>query len=109
MRPRRNPAPEDQASANGVGMPGDISAGATRASETRARAILIAMLAAVTSLSQFFRASGGVIAPELIRDLGLSPELLGLASGAFFIALGVAQIPVGMMFDRIGARRTVAA
>ncbi len=75
----------------------------------RARAILIAMLAAVTTLSQFFRASNGVIAPELIRDLALSPELLGFASGAFFIALGVAQVPVGMMFDRIGARRTVAA
>jgi predicted MFS family arabinose efflux permease len=97
-----------------MGMPGDMGrretgARAARPSEMRARAILIAMLAAVTSLSQFFRASGGVIAPELIRDLGLSPELLGLASGAFFIALGAAQIPVGMMFDRIGARRTVTA
>jgi predicted MFS family arabinose efflux permease len=95
-------------------MTGDIGASETRAREMRssergARAILIAMLAAITSLSQFFRASGGVIAPELIRDLGLSPEQLGLASGAFFIALGIAQVPVGMMFDRIGARRTVAA
>jgi predicted MFS family arabinose efflux permease len=83
--------------------------GAATAHTRRARLRLIALLAAVTSLSQFFRASSGAIAPELIRELALSPELLGLASGAFFIALGVAQVPVGMLFDRIGARRTVAA
>lgn len=66
------------------------------------------MLAATTSLSQFFRASTTVIAPELIRDLTLSPGMLGFAGAAFFLALGVAQVPVGILFDRIGARATVA-
>ena len=73
----------------------------------RARLRLVALIASVTILSTFFRASSGVIAPELTRDLELTPELLGLASGSFFIALGLAQIPVGMLFDRIGPRRTV--
>lgn len=70
---------------------------------------LILLLVAVTSVSQFFRASAGVIAPELMRDLALGPETLGLASSAFFIALGFAQIPVGMLFDRVGPRLTVGA
>ena len=33
-------------------------------------------------LSQFFAPSTSVIAPELIRDLSLSPEALGFASGS---------------------------
>lgn len=71
------------------------------------RAGLLLALAMITIVSQFFRSSIGVIAPELINDLALSPQTLGLAGGTFFFALGVAQIPVGMSFDRIGPRRTV--
>lgn len=71
-------------------------------------AALIAMLTATTSLSQFYRASTTVIAPELIRDIGLTPEMLGFSGACFFLALGAAQVPVGILFDRIGARLTVA-
>jgi MFS family permease len=67
------------------------------------------MLAATTILSQFFRASTSVIAPELIQDLSLSPEALGFASGSFFLALLLSQIFVGVLFDRIGPRITVSA
>ncbi len=66
------------------------------------------MLIATTSLSQFFRASTNVIAPELIRDLGLTPGMLGFANACFFLALLAIQVPVGILFDRIGARITVA-
>jgi MFS family permease len=69
----------------------------------------MAMLAATTILSQFFRASTSVIGPELIRDLSLSPEALGFASGSFFLALLLPQIFVGVLFDRIGVRITVSA
>ena len=58
---------------------------------------------------QFFRASLAAIAPELIADLALSPRMLGLANGAFFAALFVAQVFVGLFFDRVGVRRTVSA
>lgn len=74
----------------------------------RSAVILVAMLAATTSLSQFFRASTTVIAPELIRDLALTPEMLGFAGACFFLALGAVQVPVGILFDRLGARITVA-
>ena len=87
-----------------------MTAGRSRPSGARlegTRAGLLLALALVTIVSQFFRSSLGVIAPELIRDLALSPQALGLAGGMFFFALGVAQIPVGMSFDRIGPRLTV--
>lgn len=70
---------------------------------------LLLLLIAVTCLSQFYRVSNSVIAPELTRDLGLSARQLGWAGSAFFFALFAVQVPVGMWFDRYGARRTVAA
>lgn len=70
---------------------------------------LLILLIAVTCLSQFYRVSNSVIAPELVRDLDLTPRQLGWAGSAFFFALFAVQIPVGMWFDRFGARRTVAA
>ncbi len=72
------------------------------------RAGLLAGLGLIAIVSQFYRSSLGVIAPELVRDLSLSPQALGLAGGVFFLALGTVQVPVGMSFDRIGPRRTVA-
>ena len=70
---------------------------------------LLLLLIAVTCLSQFYRVSNSVIAPELMRDLALSPRQFGWAGGAFFFALFAVQVPVGMWFDRYGARRTVTA
>ena len=70
----------------------------------RAAAILIVMLSATTILSQFFRSTLTVIAPELIVELKLTSEALGLANAIFFFALLAAQVPVGILFDRIGVR-----
>jgi predicted MFS family arabinose efflux permease len=70
---------------------------------------LLSLLIAVTCLSQFYRVSNSVIAPELTRDLHLSAAELGLAGSAFFFALFAVQLPVGLWFDRFGARRTVSS
>jgi predicted MFS family arabinose efflux permease len=70
---------------------------------------LLLLLIAVTCLSQFYRVSNSVIAPELTRDLELGARQLGWAGSAFFFALFAVQVPVGMWFDRYGARRTVSA
>lgn len=70
-------------------------------------ALLLTALVTMSCLSQFYRVSNSVIAPELMRELGLSSEQLGLAGGAFFITLLIAQIPVGIWFDRYGARITL--
>jgi len=55
----------------------------------------VAVLVAITGLSQFYRSCLGVIAPELTRDLGLTPEDLGHANSAFFLAFALLQIPFG--------------
>ncbi len=68
---------------------------------------IVACFGAVFVLSQFFRSSNAVLAKTLSAEFALSPEALGLLTGAFFLAFGAAQIPVGMVFDRFGARRTV--
>ena len=67
---------------------------------------VVVCFGAVFVLSQFFRASNAVIAKTLSAGFGLSPEALGLLTGMFFLSFGAAQIPVGMLFDRFGARRT---
>lgn len=70
---------------------------------------LVLGLSMLAVLSQFYRSSIAVVAPELVRDLSLTPQALGLAGGVFFLALGIVQVPVGMAFDRVGPRLTVAS
>lgn len=68
---------------------------------------LVGILCLVYTVSQFLRSSTGVIAPNLSADLGLRPEGLGILSGAFFLSFALAQIPVGILLDRYGARVTM--
>jgi MFS family permease len=53
-------------------------------------------------LSQFFRSYIAVIAPQLIGDFHFSPQMFGWFAGAFFLVFALAQLPVGMLFDRYG-------
>jgi sugar phosphate permease len=59
-------------------------------------------------MSQFYRSTNAVIAPQLLDELCLNTEDLGLLSAAFFYAFGLAQIPISVFLDRIGARRMMA-
>ena len=59
--------------------------------------------------SQFFRVSNAVIAPELMRSLAISPEAMGVVTGAFFLAFAAAQLPAGVLLDRFGPRRTMSS
>jgi len=68
----------------------------------------IAMLTFAFALSQFFRSCLAVMAPELQNDFGLSPAGFGALSSCFFLAFAVAQIPVGIAFDRYGVGRPTA-
>jgi len=69
---------------------------------------VFAALAAGYVASQFYRASPAVIAPELMRDLSLGAEAVGGIAGLFFLAFGLSQLPVGVLLDRFGARRSMA-
>lgn len=59
-------------------------------------------------LSQFFRAFLAVLSPLLERDIGARPDDLAFASGLWFLAFAVMQLPVGWALDRIGPRRTAS-
>ena len=56
---------------------------------------LILLLTALACLSQLFRASNSVIAPEPMRDFDLDARQFGWAGSAFFLALFAMQLPVG--------------
>jgi nitrate/nitrite transporter NarK len=58
--------------------------------------------------SQFYRVANAVVAPQLQQDLGLSSEALGGLSAAFFYAFAVAQVPLALLLDRVGARWSMA-
>ena len=70
-------------------------------------ATIVAVIGVVYVMSQFFRMSNGVIAKELSAEFSLSAEALGGLTGIFFVSFAVAQIPLGMLFDRFGVRRTL--
>lgn len=74
---------------------------------TRVTAMLAAMIT-LAVLSQFFRSSNGVIAPEMMHELNVDAHAIGLSSGAFFVIFAVLQIPLGVLFDRYGPRRVVS-
>ncbi len=80
------------------------SAASSRDAATRG----IAVLTIAFALSQFFRSCLAVMAPELQHDFGLSPAGFGALSSSFFLAFAVAQIPVGIAFDRYGVGRPTA-
>jgi predicted MFS family arabinose efflux permease len=70
--------------------------------DTRSSVRALAALTFALTLSQFFRSCLAVMAPEVQADLQLSPAGFGLLSSCFFLSFGIAQIPVGMAFDRYG-------
>ena len=71
------------------------------------KAGLIALIAGYV-LSQFYRAFLAVLSPVLASDLGATPEILATASGYWFLAFALMQLPVGAALDRIGPRLTTS-
>jgi MFS family permease len=70
---------------------------------------IFSILSALYILSMFYRVSNAIIAPNLIQDLGLDAETLGILGGAFFYSFALLQIPMGPMLDRIGPRIIVTS
>jgi MFS family permease len=59
-------------------------------------------------LSYLYRTANAVIGPVLARELELGDNALGLLTSTYFLAFGAAQLPLGMLLDRFGARRVEA-
>lgn len=57
-------------------------------------------------LSYLLRTVNSVIAPALVSDLNLSASDLGLMTSANLFAFALFQIPLGILLDRYGPRKT---
>lgn len=77
---------------------------------TPARTIFTALLPFAFGyfLSYLLRAVNAVVAPDLVRDAGLSPAQLGLLTAAYLAAFALFQLPLGVLLDRYGPRRVQA-
>lgn len=69
------------------------------------RTSLFASFLAAYFLSQFFRSTNAVIAPNLAHEFALDASRLGLMTGLFFAAFAAVQLPLGRALDRYGPRR----
>lgn len=77
---------------------------------TPARILFTALLpfAAGYLMSYLLRAVNAVVAPDLVRDFGLSPGELGLLTAAYLAAFALFQLPLGVLLDRYGPRKVQA-
>lgn len=69
--------------------------------------LVVAIAGALGVVSQLLRGTMGVIAPDMMRDLGFGPERLGLLTAIFFLVYAGMQVPMGLLLDRYGPRRVV--
>lgn len=72
-------------------------------------ALVILPFGAGYFLSYLFRSINAIIAPELVSAFSLSAGDLGLLTAAYLLAFGAFQIPLGLLLDRYGPRRTNSA
>lgn len=72
-------------------------------------AVLVLPFAAAYFLSYFFRSVNAVISPDLVAAFSLSADELGLLTAAYFLAFALFQLPLGVLLDRFGPRRTNGA
>ncbi len=60
-------------------------------------------------LSFFFRNVNAVISRDLAREFALTPSDLGFLTSMYLLAFAAIQLPLGVLLDRYGPRRVVAA
>jgi len=68
----------------------------------------IAFLIVAYMLSQFYRAFLAVLSPVLMEEIGAGTADLARASGLWFAAFALMQLPVGWALDHLGPRRTAS-
>jgi ACS family D-galactonate transporter-like MFS transporter len=73
---------------------------------TRARLVILALLTVGTTINYLDRTVISVAAPSMSAQLALGPELMGVIFSAFSWSYATAQVPAGVLLDRIGVRLT---
>jgi len=73
---------------------------------TRKRLLILTLISIATLINYLDRSVLGVAKPELVKELHISPEVMGLIFSAFSWTYALAQIPGGYVLDRLGTRLT---
>lgn len=60
-------------------------------------------------LSYLVRVVNAVIGPDLVDELNFDASELGLLTSSYFLAFALFQLPLGILLDRYGPRRTEAS
>ena len=61
--------------------------------------LIIILLSSIYFISQFSRASLGVVVIDIAADLNLNSEQIGRLGGVFFLSFALTQVPLGIMLD----------
>lgn len=86
-----------------------VSATADRGMPPRLLLLVLLPFSAGYFLSYMYRAVNAIVAPDLVRDIGLDAAQLGLVTAAYLVAFALFQLPLGLLLDRFGPRRVQAA
>ncbi|MDG4861354.1 MFS transporter [Streptomyces sp. T-3] len=68
------------------------------------RFAILAVLFVSTAINYLDRSVLSIVAPDISRDLGISPEMMGWLFSGFAWTYALAQIPGGRLVDRFGPR-----
>lgn len=74
----------------------------------RYRWVIFWILACQYVVVYFHRVCPAVVAPELVNTFAISGTSLGILASGYFYSYAVMQIPVGLLSDSWGTRKTVA-
>jgi MFS transporter, ACS family, D-galactonate transporter len=75
---------------------------------TRTRLGILVLITLATMLNYLDRSVMGVAKPDLVNELHITPEVMGLIFSAFSWTYALAQIPGGLVLDKLGSRLTYA-
>jgi ACS family D-galactonate transporter-like MFS transporter len=75
---------------------------------TRKRLLILTLISIATLINYLDRSVMGVAKPELVKDLHITPQVMGMIFSAFSWTYALAQIPGGFVLDRLGTRITYA-
>ncbi|MCX8176453.1 MAG: MFS transporter [Candidatus Bathyarchaeota archaeon] len=72
------------------------------------RLVIFVILSTTYLFAVFHRFSPAVISLEIMREFNMSAVALGVLSSAYFYSYAILQIPVGLLADSVGPRKTVS-
>ncbi|MBC7115255.1 MAG: MFS transporter [Archaeoglobi archaeon] len=73
----------------------------------KGRWLIFSILASLYFFVYFFRTSPAVIASDLMEEFSAGAAIIGLMSSTYFYSYAAAQLPVGVLADTIGSKKTV--